>query len=76
MVKNDFASLWATAMARYAEITGKDFKDLLMPGTTDELIQSVDRQNGDYVRVANCSTDTRPEMLIDCHPETLSREKV
>jgi len=71
MVKNDFASLWATAMARYTELTGKDFKDLPMPETTDVLIQSVDRQNGDYVRDANCSTDTRPDMLIDCHLETL-----
>ena len=46
--KNDFEGLWAGARTRYAEVSGKDLKELPMPQTTDDLIAKVEDQNGQY----------------------------
>lgn len=42
------AVLWEEARKRYAETTGKDFNSIPTPRTTDDLLQSVARQNNDH----------------------------
>lgn len=56
MPENEFTSLWDDARKQYAELSGKDLKDLVMPRTTDELITSVESQNKDYVRLPTKAT--------------------
>lgn len=48
MPNNDFASIWDSARIQYAQASGKDFKDMPIPKTTDELLNSISKQNGDY----------------------------
>ena len=46
MAEANFVVLWEQAGRRYAELSGRPLKDLPMPQTTEELIQSVTDQNG------------------------------
>jgi hypothetical protein len=48
MGKDYSASLWDDAWKRYAEASGRDFKDLPRPETTEDLIRDVERQNSKY----------------------------
>lgn len=48
MAEDYSASLWEDARTRYAEASGKDFKDLPMPKSTEDLIEAVESQNSKY----------------------------
>lgn len=48
MARNEFVSIWQAAGKRYAEITGKDLKDLPMPETVEDLKESLEKQSGKF----------------------------
>jgi hypothetical protein len=48
MATKDIGTLWQEARKRYADISGKDLKDLPMPKTTEDLLSNVEKQNQDY----------------------------
>lgn len=48
MATTDIGTLWQEARKRYADISGKDLKDLPMPKTTEDLLSNVEKQNKDY----------------------------
>lgn len=48
MASGDVADLWQEARKRYAEISGKELKELPMPKSTADLLHGVEKQNKDY----------------------------